>query len=103
MYAETDLERLDFVIQAQELGFSLSDIRELQVLGNAATEACPHVRELISEKRAAVQQKIKDLERLELRLKEAEEKCDRESAEHCLGSCPVLEDIAHRPSHKEKQ
>jgi MerR family transcriptional regulator, copper efflux regulator len=101
-YRETDLERLDFIARAQELGFSLQDIRELLVLDSHAVEDCSHVHEFVIEKLAAVRRKIRDLKRLQRSLERAEEECHRALTESCSCSCPVLDEIAHRPSHKEK-
>ena len=44
-----DVEHLLFVRKAQELGFTLAEIRELLVVQDERTEACTHVRELILE------------------------------------------------------
>src|SRR6266849_10273221 len=60
-----DIERLKFVRKAQELGFSLSEIRELLILRAEHVPACSHVKELLDQKLTAVEKKIKELQNLE--------------------------------------
>lgn len=94
LYNEGDLDRLSFVSRAQALGFSLVEIRELLLLRDAGSETCSHVHDLLSQKLAAVQQKIAGLRKLESQLKDARKRCDRASAKECAGSCPVIDEIA---------
>ncbi len=42
-----DVEALKFIRQAQNLGFSLQEVRELLILQGHGIRACEHVRELI--------------------------------------------------------
>jgi DNA-binding transcriptional MerR regulator len=96
LYTEADIDRLSFVHQAQALGFSLEEIRELLLLRDAGSETCLHVHDLLSEKLAAVQQKIADLRRMERQLKSAKERCDQALARECTAACPVVDEITRR-------
>ena len=91
-----DIETLKFVRKAQELGFSLNEIRELLILRSDHVPACSHVKELLDQKVVAVKQKITELQDLERSLKRALQKCNRElkttPAGH-EGCCPVIEEI----------
>jgi DNA-binding transcriptional MerR regulator len=91
-----DIETLKFVRKAQELGFSLNEIRELLILRSDHVPACSHVKELLDQKVVAVEQKISELQDLERSLKQALQKCKRElriaSARH-EECCPVIEEI----------
>jgi len=91
-----DIDTLKFVRKAQELGFSLSEIRELLILRSDHVPACSHVKELLDQKVVAVEQKIRELQDLERSLKRALQKCKRElkiaSAGH-KERCPVIEEI----------
>jgi DNA-binding transcriptional MerR regulator len=52
-----DIETLKFVRKAQELGFSLNEIRELLILRSDHVPACSHVKELLDQKLTAVEQR----------------------------------------------
>lgn len=95
LFGSDDVQTLKFVRKAQELGFSLSEIRELLIL-REHVPACTHVKELLDQKLAAVEQKINELEELRHSLKLALRKCKRglntttPVHEEC---CPVLDEI----------
>jgi DNA-binding transcriptional MerR regulator len=96
LFSLGDIETLKFVRKAQELGFSLSEIRELLILRAEHVPACSHVKELLNQKLAAVEQKIAELQSLEHSLKRALRKCNRELRSAAPGHeecCPVLEEI----------
>ncbi len=101
LYEEAAVEHLSFVSQAQTLGFSLDEIRELLLLRNAGEEACSHVHDLLDQKLTVIHTKITELRKLERHLREAKGRCDRELARECVGRCPVIEEIAH--SRKEQR
>lgn len=104
LYTGADVEHLHFIRCAQELGFSLAEVRELLLLQDKNTQACTHVRDLIRRKLYSVRRKMDDLEKLERSLKEALGQC-----ENVLGRgdadtpecCPVLEEFA-RTNHDGK-
>jgi DNA-binding transcriptional MerR regulator len=96
LFGTGDIETLKFVRKAQELGFSLNEIRELLILRAEHVPACSHVKELLVQKLTAVDQKIMELRSLELSLKRALRKCKRELKTATPGHdscCPVLEEI----------
>jgi DNA-binding transcriptional MerR regulator len=96
LFGPGDIQTLRFIRQAQELGFSLSDIRQLLYLESGKDETCSHVRDLLEQKLAAVRGKIAELKKLERNLKLGLRKCNRElgSKRECRdGHCPVLEEI----------
>ena len=94
LYTPRDIAQLQFIRRAQELGFSLAEIRELLLIQDERTEPCAHVRDLIQNRLQAIRGKIDDLKRLERHMKDALHKCDatiRDGAAHTR--CPVLEEI----------
>jgi DNA-binding transcriptional MerR regulator len=96
LFGAGDIETLNFVRKAQELGFSLNEIRELLMLRAEHVPACSHVKELLEQKLTAVGQKITELQSLERSLKAALRKCKREiktTTAEPEGCCPVLDDI----------
>jgi MerR family transcriptional regulator, copper efflux regulator len=105
LYTSRSIEHLQFIRKAQELGFSLSEIRELTVIQDERTEACTHVRDLIEQRLKAVRQKIQNLATLEEHLKAALTKCRHALKNDTAGPhheyCPVLESISHGSPSKE--
>ena len=100
-----DIETLKFVRIAQELGFSLNQIRELLILRADHMPACSHVKELLSQKLTAVQEKIAELRGLEMGLKLALRRCKRELKTAAPGHencCPVLEEITQAAQREAK-
>jgi MerR family mercuric resistance operon transcriptional regulator len=97
LYSAQDVENLHFIHKAQELGFSLAEIRELLLIQDERTEACTHVRDLIRNRLSAVRGKIEDLKRLERHLTQAFRKCEYALGDGKAGPshehCPVLEEI----------
>ena len=65
LFGSDEIQALKFVRKAQELGFSLSEIRELLILRADHVPACSHVKELLDQKLVAVEQKIQELQKLE--------------------------------------
>src|SRR5262249_38335436 len=106
-YSARDIENLHFIHRAQELGFSLAEIRELLVIQDERTESCPHVRDLIRNRLATVRGKIEDLKRLERHLTQALGKCEGALGGGKAGlsheQCPVLEEIAGRKNGTGKR
>jgi DNA-binding transcriptional MerR regulator len=97
LFGSSEIETLRFVRKAQELGFSLSEIRELLILRADHVPACSHVEELLEQKLAGAEQKIEELQNLEHSLKAALRKCKRGLKAAASGHedcCPVLEEIS---------
>ncbi len=103
LFNSQDIERIQFIQRAQQLGFSLPEIRELLVLQRDDVEACSHVRDLLRAKVATVRNKITELGVLEAQLTKSLRKCERQlkvSGDSHKGCCPVIEGIAHRGSNE---
>lgn len=96
LFRQQDVQDLKFIRKAQDLGFSLQEIRELLLLQGESVEACEHVRELLDHKLAGVRGKIKELQKLGRSLDGSWRKCNRKlrqaGATH-EGCCPVLEEL----------
>lgn len=97
LFGSAEIETLKFVRKAQELGFSLNEIREISILRADGVPACSHVKELLGQKLTAVERKIKELQSLERSLKLSLRKCKRGLKTTAPGHeqcCPVLEEIS---------
>ena len=95
IFDEADINELQFIGKAQELGFSLAEIKELVlVLRNQNGQTCPEVHTLLKHKLAGVRQKIAALRQLETELARAVRKCER-SLKGQSDGCPVINDMQH--------
>ena|SRR5258708_716459 len=77
LFDEEQIHDLTFVRHAQELGFSLSEVKDLLALRQKA-HACSEVQSMLKGKVADVREKIKGLVRLEEELGEALRNCNHE-------------------------
>ncbi len=105
LFGPDDVRNLKFIRKAQELGFSLQEIRELLVLQQEEVRSCVHVRDLLEQKLTVVRQKIEDLRMVESNLKGALRRCNRRMkhvGEVPEDSCPVLNEIRGANGNKEK-
>ena len=107
LYSEQDKRRLEFIIRAKSVGFSLADIGELLDLDtNKAKVTCQEVKAVADTKLAQVEQKIIELTRFRDNLRELSNICcgGPRSAEHCA----ILETLesgvpAHHEHHNHDQ
>lgn len=83
-YGEEHLKRLTFVRRARDLGFSLSQVRELLDLADDRDRPCGAVDALAREQRAKVSQKITELTALRRELDRLIGDCKRGRISDCL-------------------
>ena len=93
LFDEDQIRDLKFVRHAQELGFSLTEIKELLAL-RQKQHACSEVQSILKSKLEDVREKITSLSHLEAELRGALRNCNRElrlkreiKHEDC---CPLL-------------
>src|SRR6266702_4635265 len=75
LYQDREVADLEFIQKAQQLGFSLNEIRELFSIQRHPHEVCGHVRDLIAQKLDVVRAKIAELQTLETDLAGALQQC----------------------------
>ena len=105
LFGQHQIHALKFIRKAQELGFSLQEIRELVYLQGDEIESCEHVRELLEQKAASVRAKIEELRKLQRSLEKALHQCERvlgETGPTHKGGCPVLKELGTTKMSKEK-
>jgi len=88
VYGPVDLSRLLFIRRAQELGFSLEDIRELLDLRLQEVPQCSHVERRAARRLVDVHRRIRDLEIMEQELRELIAACRKNPVKE---SCPIFE------------
>jgi len=97
LFTPQDVQHIHFIRRAQQLGFSLNEIRELLILQTGDVAACSHVRDLLKAKLSSVREKLAELQKLENQLAADLKKCERAlrrgetATNEC---CPVLDEIA---------
>jgi MerR family mercuric resistance operon transcriptional regulator len=87
-YDDGAVKRLRFVRRAQELGFTLDEIKALVQLGE--TPSCRGARELAQKKLALVKSRLADLRRMEGALQGLVAQCERGRGRHC----PIIESLS---------
>lgn len=87
-YGAEAARRLLFIRHAQELGFSLDEIRTMLELRTDDSAACRAVEALARGKVQAVREHLRQLKRLERMLSRLVQKCEES---HAPEPCPILE------------
>ena len=89
-YPPETVNLIRFVKRAQELGFSLKEIRELLDLRNVPQRASKKVRRLVQDKIGEIAHKIRDLDAMRQALGDLLCACeDRATA----ADCPIIESL----------
>ncbi len=87
-YSSDDLRRLRFIRRAQQIGFSLEDVRALLELSSSD---CKQVGKLAAEKLTLVHAKLTQLRRIESVLAKTVEQCARRKGNQ---PCPIIETLS---------
>ena len=90
VYPADAVRRLKFIKRAQELGFSLREVRELLSLRASRTATSAAVRTRAKAKIADIEAKIRTLEAMRQSLRKLTERCDGCAP---LTECPILESL----------
>ena len=88
-YAGETVARLRFIKRAQELGFTLAEVRRLLALGDP--QSCSKARALAANKLELVRARIADLERMRATLESLIERCDTVRGKV---ACPIIASLS---------
>ena len=77
VYGEDVLERLAFIKQAQALGFSLDEIRQIVDDARRGESPCDEVREIVRRRMEELDERLRELQRHRRELKATLEEWDR--------------------------
>lgn len=84
------VERIRFIKQAQEMGFSLEEIKQLFSTGGGANQ-CQSVSELLTNKLSELEAKIEQMQNFKTVLKNHLTDCETELKAHGKqADCPVM-------------
>jgi len=101
VFTRDAVERVRFIKQAQELGFSLDEISALLTTGGGANE-CRSVRDLLKAKLAELDRRLRTMRAFRGTLANHLAECESELKRHGKeAQCPVVIEIAH-PNGREK-
>ena len=92
-YAAQAAERVTFIKQAQELGFTLAEIKELLALRLDPGTSCAEVKSRAEEKIADIESKMDRLRHMREALAEITKSC---SGSGPTSECPILDYMAKR-------
>jgi DNA-binding transcriptional MerR regulator len=87
LYPPEAAERLQFIRQAQHIGLSLREIRQLL---DPEDGRCCAVRDLIAERLADVDRRLRDLTAFRDTLQAALERCESTLGRSTAAACPVV-------------
>lgn len=86
-YPPESVDRIKFIKRAQELGFSLREIKSLLELGGRTDASCADVKAHTEAKIEEVENKIRDLQAVQKALNRLTRLCPGEGS---VASCPIL-------------
>jgi MerR family mercuric resistance operon transcriptional regulator len=89
-YPPETVRRIRFVKRAQELGFSLKEIKELLSLKAAPQARCEDVRERAVAKMCDIETRIRSLRRMKRALTKLVAECE---GQRPVSDCPILESL----------
>lgn len=89
VYSEDDPVRIRFIKRAQDLGFTLKEIKELLVLNASPRATCAEVKKRAETKLNEVEMKIADLKKMKLSLKRLSKACDE--SKEAVACCQVMD------------
>lgn len=92
-YRPDVVARLRFIRQAKDLGFTLSEIRELLALKVMPGKSCADVKARAERKIADVDRRIASLKRMRGALAKLASAC---SGKGPVSQCPILEALEHK-------
>lgn len=93
-YPPETVELIRFIKRAQELGFSLNEIRGLLDLRRGPRRATGQVPRLVKAKIAEIEHKIRDLEAMNQALAGLLGACEKKASDAC---CPIIESLSGSP------
>jgi len=89
-YSENTVAELRFMRKAQALGFSLEEVGEILKLTRSGKTPCSHVLSLARQHLAAVEERIRQLERFRTKLAAELSKWDGKVTPTCGGLCQII-------------
>ena len=96
-YVSADLDRLVFIRRAKELGFTLSEIRELLGLFDDPDTGCADVRATAEEKLADIKARLRDLRQIQRSLTDLTNACTGKGP---TSGCPIFQALERKDDER---
>ncbi len=90
-YSQKDFDRLVFIKNAKELGFALSEIKELLAIADGDIYKCSDVRQIAESKLDHISNQMKHLKKLKTALTKLVTECQRAKT---IKNCPIIESLS---------
>jgi Hg(II)-responsive transcriptional regulator len=91
LYCPDDVKTVRFIKHAQELGFTLKEVKELLTLKQMTGHSAGEVKELAERKIQVINQKIQDLEAMKTTLLTLIEACP--GGDESIDNCPIMQSL----------
>ena len=101
LFGSDSVQRVQFIKQAQDLGFSLDEIKGLLATGGA--EECQRVHDLLSEKLRELDGRLTSMRKFRRVLVRHLAECERELREHGQDACCPVVGIGKQRSITDKR
>ncbi len=103
LFTPETIERIHFIKQAQEIGLSLDEIKQLLSTGGGADE-CQTVRDLLRAKLTELDERIRKMRDFRRTLNGHLAACERELQQHGdAAACPVVVEITTTKATKKRK
>jgi DNA-binding transcriptional MerR regulator len=101
LFTPEAIERIKFIKQAQEMGLSLDEIKQLLTSEGGAPQ-CERVRDLLQEKISDLENRMKKLREFKRTLSDHLAACENELTQHGAAAyCPVIVQMKHTRKAKK--
>lgn len=97
VYGDADVERLTFIRQCREFGFSNHQVRSLVALGRDQSRSCLELRDLAAAHLSDVRTRVRELEGLAKSLEAFVDTCEATCAGGAGPECTILDDLSKSP------
>jgi MerR family mercuric resistance operon transcriptional regulator len=88
-YDDAHRKWLQFILRSRALGFSQEEVRRLTDVAHQHRPACVEIHDLLQEQVDDVQNKVRELQRMERALVRLKNKCH----DGTLHDCPVIDEL----------
>ena len=100
VYSRDHIARIRFIKEAQQIGFSLAEVKELLALRADPDADCSAVQQQAIAKQREVRRKIQQLREIDAALETLIAACPGQGALQC---CSIIDALNHRPNTAEDQ
>ena len=97
LYPQSETQRVRFIKNAQSLGFSLAEIKELLLLKVDPGVTCQEVKDRAQAKLVQIEEKIQSLQEMRRALADISARCRGQGP---LTACPILESLEEQANPK---